>query len=113
MTTKNSSAGKKETKSAEKKPSLTAIQKVLKVINTHRSGICSIKVKSFNHNNTKGFNDMDDRVHLKNIVNKYALPYTEDSILDKDKFNFGEGCIVFRDGMKYTVKKQDGGFVVV
>lgn len=114
MTTKKKKPAINSGSGPTKQPvKVSATQKVLNVINDYRSGICAEKVKSYNYHNSKGFNDMDDRVHLKSIVNKYAIPYTEDSILDKENFKFGEGCIVFRDGMKYTVKKQDGSFVVV
>ena len=66
----------------------------------------SHKKKDYELKNIKGFNDPDDALFFRNLQNRWNNPYTEKDILSKN-MNFGEGTIVFNDGQKYTVKKEN------
>ncbi|MHC4076181.1 MAG: hypothetical protein ACYSRZ_07195, partial [Planctomycetota bacterium] len=89
----------------------TALQKALNVINSYRAAIHKYKKTEYDRNNRKGFNNEDDVLFFKNLHNMWLKVYTEDDILDK-KFNFGEGIIVFKDGQKYTVKKENNHLII-
>ncbi len=124
MTTKNKNTGnanvKKEpikpttakpVKTKVKKPKPVALQKALNVINSYRANIHKNKKKDYDKKNKKGFNNADDELFFKNLHNMWLEPYTENEVLDKN-FKFGEGVIVFKDGQKYTVKKEDDRLII-
>lgn len=90
----------------------SALQKALNVINSYRANIHKSKKADHDKQNTKGFNDPDDALFFKNLHNMWLKPYSESDILDK-KLSFGEGVIVFRDGQKYAVKKENDHFIIV
>ncbi len=89
----------------------SALQKALNVINSYKAAIYKHKKKDYDLKNIKGFNDPDDALFFRNLQNRWGNPYTESDILDK-KLNFGEGSIVFNDGQKYAVKKENDHFII-
>lgn len=104
---------KTETLKIDKPKPKTAIEKILDAINKHRIAIFDSLYEKWEiqyKESGRDYATQEDSVYLKSIKNMYGTPYVEGDIINRQNLMQGEGVLVFKDGKKYTVKKDGGDF---